>query len=77
MHARFKRVDQYQPRKSANIISSLDTQKLSIDLGYKVLGRSDQNSNFRWRSGAVVRASDFGPRGPWFEPGPVYISLWP
>ena len=21
----------------------------------------------RWRSGAVVRASDFGPRGPWFK----------
>ena len=30
---------------------------------------------FRWRSGAVVRASDFGPRGPWFEPRPVHISL--
>ena len=30
-----------------------------------------------WRSGAVVRASDFGPRGPWFEPRPVHISLWP
>ena len=23
----------------------------------------------------MVRASDFGPRGPWFEPLPVYISL--
>ena len=31
----------------------------------------------RWRSGAVVRALDFGPRGPWFEPRPVHISLWP
>ena len=30
-----------------------------------------------WRSGAVVRASDFGPRGPWFENRPVHISLWP
>ena len=30
-----------------------------------------------WRSGAVVRVSDFGPRGPWFEPWPVHISLWP
>ena len=29
------------------------------------------------RSGAVVRVSDFGPRGPWFEPRPVHISLWP
>ena len=29
------------------------------------------------RGGAVVRASDFGPRGPWFEPRPVHISLWP
>ena len=26
---------------------------------------------------SVVRASDFGPRGPWFEPWPVHISLWP
>ena len=31
----------------------------------------------RWRSGVVVRVSDFGPRGPWFEPRPVHISLWP
>ena len=31
----------------------------------------------RCRSGAVVRVSDFGPRGPWFEPRPVHISLWP
>ena len=31
----------------------------------------------RWRRGAVVRASDCGPRGPWFEPRPVHISLWP
>ena len=31
----------------------------------------------RWRNGAVVRASDFGPRGPWFDPRPVHISLWP
>ena len=30
-----------------------------------------------WRSGAVVRASDFGPRGPWFEPRPMHILLWP
>ena len=30
-----------------------------------------------WRSGAVVRASDFGPRGPWFDSRPVHISLWP
>ena len=27
-------------------------------------------------SGAVVRASDFRPRGPWFEPRSVRISLW-
>ena len=31
----------------------------------------------RWRSGAVVRASDFVPRGPCFEHRPVHISLWP
>ena len=36
-----------------------------------------QHTFSRWRSGAVVRASDFGPRGPWFEPRPVHISLWP
>ena len=29
-----------------------------------------------WLSGAVVRASDFEPRGPWFQPRPVHISLW-
>ena len=31
----------------------------------------------RWRGGAAVGALDFGPRGPWFEPQPVHISLWP
>ena len=29
------------------------------------------------RSGALDRASDFGPRGPWFDSPPVHISLWP
>ena len=29
------------------------------------------------RSGAVDRASDFGPRDPWFDSPPVHISLWP
>ena len=29
------------------------------------------------RSGAVDGASDFGPRGPWFDSPPVHISLWP
>ena len=29
------------------------------------------------RTGAVVRASDIGPRGPWFEPRSVRRSLWP
>ena len=29
------------------------------------------------QSGAVDRASDFGPRGPWFDSPPVHISLWP
>ena len=29
------------------------------------------------RSGAVDRASDFGPRGPWFDSPPVHILLWP
>ena len=29
------------------------------------------------RSGAVIRVLDFGPTGPWFEPRPVHISLWP
>ena len=36
--------------------------------------RPEQNV---YHGGAVVRASDFGPRGPWFEPRPVHISLWP
>ena len=27
------------------------------------------------RSGAVDRASDFGPRGSWFDSPPVHISL--
>ena len=31
----------------------------------------------RGRSGAVDRASDFGPKGPWFDSPPVHISLWP
>ena len=34
-------------------------------------------NHLRWRSGAVVRASDFGPSGHWFKPQPVHISLWP
>ena len=34
-------------------------------------------SVLRWRSGTVVRASAFGPRGPWFDSRPVHISLWP
>ena len=29
------------------------------------------------QTGAVVRASDFGPRVPWFEPWMVRRSLWP
>ena len=29
----------------------------------------------RGRSGTVDRASDFGPRGPWFDSPPVHISL--
>ena len=29
------------------------------------------------RSGVVDRASDFGPRGPWFDSPPVHIALWP
>ena len=49
---------------AANIRNSFDAEINNI----KVI---------RWRSGAVVRASDFGPRGPWFEPGPVHISSWP
>ena len=36
-----------------------------------------KNGSAGWRSGAVVRVSDFGPRGPWFEPRPMQISLWP
>ena len=28
-------------------------------------------------TGALVRALDFGPRGPWSEPWPVRCLLWP
>ena len=31
--------------------------------------------SYRGRAGAVVRASDFGPRGPWFEPRPGAIPV--
>ena len=34
----------------------------------------EQEIYYRWRSGAVVRASDFGPRGPWFEHFVVALS---
>ena len=36
-----------------------------------------QKDMLKGRSGAVDRASDFGPRGPWFDSPPVHISLWP
>ena len=29
---------------------------------------------FEVQSGAVVRVSDFGPKGAWFEPCPVRLS---
>ena len=33
--------------------------------------------HMRGRTGAVVRVSDFGPRGPWFDPGraPFVVAL--
>ena len=34
-------------------------------------------SLLRGRTGTVVRASDFEPRSPLFEPRPVRRSLWP
>ena len=37
----------------------------------------DLQRRLEGRSGAVDRASDFGPRGPWFDSPPVHISLWP
>ena len=47
-----------------------------IDSYFWYIQRPEQDF-LRWRSGAVVRASDFGPRGPWLETRPVHISLWP
>ena len=45
------------------------------------IARSEPLNNsfplLRWWSGAVVRASDFGQRGPLFEPRLVHILLWP
>ena len=60
---RLGQTDQYQI-----IILIIDPQYTSNESQINIL---------RWRSGAVVRASDFGPRGPWFEPQPVHILLWP
>ena len=37
----------------------------------------DDDNIIRGRTGTVVRASDFGPRSPWFEPQLVCCSLWP
>ena len=54
--------------RGVGILDPKDTNG-SIYVGYQL-------TLLRWRSGAVVRASDFGPRGPWFEPRPVHISLW-
>ena len=55
------------------------TKSLTKEKRYDMIGAFNSTSRYmeRWRSGAVVRASDFGPRGPWFEPRPVHISLWP
>ena len=50
---------------------------LEIILHYLNILRVQCKNVTGWQSGAVVRASDFGPRGPWFEPRPVHISLWP
>ena len=59
----------------------IDTCKYEKDSmknsGEKVAHRFSQEKSIKGRSGAVDRASDFGPRGPWFDSPPVHISLWP
>ena len=56
--------------------SSSDTKR-ETHLADDVTHNSGVTFTFRGRTGALVRASDFGPRGPWFEPRPVRRSLWP
>ena len=47
--------------------------KSKTGLGASFISMSDRSN--KGRSGAVDRASDFGPRGPWFDSPPVHISL--
>ena len=51
--------------------------RFSIDAANVVCCIETGRFLFKGRSGAVDRASDFGPRGPWFDSPPVHISLWP
>ena len=37
----------------------------------------EPNCPYRGRTGAVVSAAVYGPRGPWFETLPGSRSLWP
>ena len=58
---------------SRNFAVGRDPRKLQS--AKYIPGLSKVKAIIRWWSGAVVRASDFGPRGPWFEPWPVHILL--
>ena len=58
------------------VTSIWDAYHISLLLK-RIIVKTQGRFLWRWQSGAVVRASDFGPRGPWFEPRPVLISLWP
>ena len=58
-------------------LQSTCVQKDTIRMLCAIMHFLDQINDQRWPDGAVVRASDFGSRGPCFEPWPVHISLWP
>ena len=47
-----------------HILSHFDDDKATLSIFHT-----------RGQTGAVVRASDFGPRGPWFEPWSERSSL--
>ena len=71
-------------KRCCNFFSAVFIRSCSYLLVMMTCMRAQRSSKFGqirlltsgWRSGAVVRASDFGPRGPLFEPRPVHISLW-
>ena len=55
----------------------LDMKSVAIFVIEAIKNGGGGGGGERGRTGAVVRASDFGPRGPWFEPrpGPFVMAL--